>query len=63
MVFLKMIEIVGAVAAAVLKFAGALVGLVLILFVLIIAREFAWALRQENKKQMEEKKKNENDGV
>lgn len=39
----------------------AILGVVLLLFV--IAREVAWTLRQENKRKMEEKKKNEDGGV
>lgn len=60
-------EILGEAAlqatATCLKGAAAMVLIALGIFIAIIMREIAWALRQENIKQMEEKKKNEDGSI
>ena len=62
-VIMPVIKFIVAGVVLFLKICAALAipGVVLLLFV--IAREVAWTLRQENKRKMEEKKKNEDGGV
>lgn len=62
-VIMPVIKFIVAGVVLFLKICAALAILGVVPLLFVIAREVAWTLRQENKRKMEEKKKNEDGGV